>query len=102
MADDMDAKSGYRVAPEIRQSLPVAILLQVLLLIFSAFVLDGGWLAVMTLISIAIFWAWLGFMIFLHGRNPTHLDLLAIKWGFPAIWITAFYLSLVVGKFRGV
>jgi hypothetical protein len=101
MADDLDEQPASKIAPELRKALPVSILLQSLLLVFAAFFLDGGWLLVMTVIAVGLFWAWFMFLVFLRGEKPTHLDLLAVKWGFPAIWIAAFYLAEFVGKMRG-
>src|SRR5437868_212393 len=102
MVDDLDQKPASKIAPELRRGLGVSLLLQALLLTFSILVLDGGWLLQMTIITEVVFWAWFMFLVFLRGEKPTHLDLLAVKWGYPAIWIASFYLAQMVGKWRGV
>jgi hypothetical protein len=100
VAEPKQNEHASRIAPELRRSLGVSILLQTLLLLFSALVLDGGWLLLMTIIAEIVFWAWFGFIIFLRGNKPTHLDILAVKWGYPAIWIASLYGAQLLAHWR--
>jgi hypothetical protein len=40
-------------------------------------------------IALAVFWAGVGFIIFLRRAKPILIDLLFVRWSFPLIWLVA-------------
>jgi hypothetical protein len=50
-------------------------------------------------IALALFWAGVGFIVFLRRSKPILIDLLFVRWSFPLIWLVAL-MALV--RFAGV
>jgi hypothetical protein len=102
MANDLGKGGVKRVAPELATAAKLAVAAQTILVLFGAGVLDGGWLLILTLFAVAIYWLWFGFVVFLRGNLPTQIDMLVAKWGFIPLWITLLCAALAVAKMRGV
>lgn len=96
MEDQLTHPSAGKLSPELRKALPVSLLFQGLILLFSAFVLDFHQLLLITVIAIAVFWAWFGFLVFLRGEKPLAMDIYAVKWGFPAIWLAVVFILIML------
>ena len=101
MAEIGEEEQVSKIAPELRGALRISLFLQAIIIGISAFVLSGAWVLQMTVIAEIIFWAWYMFLVFLRGEKPTWLDLLAVKWGFPAVWIASFFIVQGLGLWRG-
>ena len=50
------------------------------------------------LIALVVFWAGVGFIVFLRRAKPILIDLLFVRWSFPLIWLVAL---VVLVKFVG-
>lgn len=40
-------------------------------------------------IALAVYWAGVGFIVFLRRSKPILIDLLFVRWSFPLIWLVA-------------
>ena len=52
------------------------------------------------LIALAVFWAGVGFIVFLRRSKPILIDLLFVRWSFPLIWLCALLALAQIGKVR--
>jgi hypothetical protein len=102
MANGLEHGQVGRVAPELAKAAKLGVAAQSLLVLFAAFISDGGWLLALTLLTVAIYWLWFGFVVFLRGMSPTTMDLFAAKWGFIPLWITMLCVALAVAKLHAV
>jgi hypothetical protein len=52
------------------------------------------------LIALALFWAGVGFIVFLRRSKPILIDLLFVRWSFPLLWLIALLTLVQIGKAR--
>ena len=51
-------------------------------------------------IALAIFWAGVGFIVFLRRSKPILIDLLFVRWSFPLIWLAVLVALIQFTKAR--
>lgn len=73
------------VAPAYRGAIRDAILLQVLLTLLMLLLLDGGYTARIGACAMGGFWIGVTAVMFRRPRNPSRLDLLYVRWGYPVL-----------------
>jgi hypothetical protein len=91
-----------KIAPALSRALALSLILQALALLVSGLILESGLMIQITIVTEIVFWSWFMYLVFLRGQNPTHLDIIFVRWGYPAIWVATLYLSLLIAKLRSV
>jgi hypothetical protein len=75
-----------RVAPDLWQAAKLSFVLQAIAFVFSSMFLDGGLLAIVSVVAAIAYWIWFVILLIRRGRNPTTIDLAFAKLGFAAAW----------------
>ena len=52
------------------------------------------------IIALAVFWAGVGFIVFLRRAKPILVDLLFVRWSFPLLWLIALLALVQIAKVR--
>jgi hypothetical protein len=80
---DMPGKKKFLLTGEVYTALKVSIVLQLLGLLFSGMILDGGILMRIFIWAIAGYWGGALLILFRRRSNPTSFDLAYLKYGAP-------------------
>jgi hypothetical protein len=89
------------VAPQYRDAIRVAILLQVLLTLFMVLLLDGGYTARIGACAMGGFWIGVTAVMFRRPRNPSRLDLLYVRWGYLVLLVLSVIIAPLIPRIRG-
>jgi hypothetical protein len=81
-------------AESYREAIKVAVLQQIIFLVLSALLLDGGQTFRVCCITAIVHWVCIAMILVRRPVHPTRLDILLIKYGFPS-------LAFVVGGMQG-
>jgi hypothetical protein len=76
------------IAPELRSAWRFS-LIQQFAIILTVVAMNDRTRIYAAVIALAVFWAGVGFIVFLRRSKPILLDLLFVRWSFPFIWLTA-------------
>ena len=80
-----------KIAPELRSAWRFSIVQQAAIY-FTVFLMSDRVMIYSAVIAHALYWAGVGFIVFLRRSKPILLDLLFVRWSFPLLWL----LTLVV------
>lgn len=76
------------IAPELRSAWRFSLIQQVAI-ILTVVAMNDRTRIYAAVIALAIFWAAVGFIIFLRRSKPIFIDLLFVRWSFPLLWLAA-------------
>src|SRR3954471_17905553 len=102
MADNLGAKhlismdsspQPNSIAPELHSAWRFS-LIQQFAIILTVVAMNDRTRIYAAVIALGVFWAGVGFIVFLRRSKPILLDLLFVRWSFPLIWLAAL-LTLV-------
>jgi hypothetical protein len=79
-----------------------ALVLQMLLGLLSALILDGGTTARICGIALIAFWAGAAVLIWRHPQMPTRTDITFVRFGYLPVVVLAFFLVHFIWHVRGV
>lgn len=79
-----------------------ALLLQIVLGILSAMILDGGVMAQVCGIALVAFWGGVAVLIWRQPQSPSRVDIGLIRFGYLPLIIISGFLSGFVWHLRGV
>lgn len=88
------------LAPEYREAVKVALVLQAGTTLFLLTILDGGTLAKVGAAAMAGFWIGAAAVMARRPRNPSAIDLLYVRWGFLAMLIVGIACMPFMGVLR--
>jgi len=88
-----DTPQPNSIAPELRSAWRFSLIQQFAIILTVVAMNDRTRICAAT-IALAVFWAGVGFIIFLRRSKPILIDLLFVRWSFPLIWLAAL-LTLV-------
>jgi hypothetical protein len=83
-----------------RSAIRTSIILQLPLVLLMLILLDGGFLAKIGGYSMAGFWIGVGLVMLRRPRNPTRMDLLYVRWGYPVTLAVGIAVAIVVVSVR--
>jgi hypothetical protein len=95
----MDEQPIKRIAPELRSAWRFS-LFQQFAIVLTVIALDKRLHLYAAGIALAIYWAGVGFIVFLRRAKPILIDLLFVRWSFPLIWLVALLAILQITKAR--
>src|SRR4051812_19188372 len=95
----MEAPQPTSIAPELRSAWRFSIIQQVAIY-FTVFMMSERLRIYAAVIAHAIYWAGVGFIIFLRHSKPILLDLLFVRWSFPLLWLAALVILTQIAKTR--
>ena len=81
------------ISPELRSAWRFS-LIQQFAIILTVIAMNDRTRIYAAVIGLAVFWAGVGFIVFLRRSKPILIDLLFVRWSFPLIWLVAL-LTLV-------
>jgi len=81
------------ICPELRSAWRFS-LIQQFAIILTVIAMNDRTRIYAAVIALAVFWAGVGFIVFLRRSKPILIDLLFVRWSFPLIWLVAL-LTLV-------
>jgi hypothetical protein len=87
------------ISPELRRAWRFS-LFQQFAIVLTVIALDKRVHVLAAAIALVVFWAGLGFIIFLRRSKPILIDLLFVRWSFPLIWLVALLAILQITKAR--
>jgi hypothetical protein len=102
MANDLEqqpADPPSTIAPELRAAWRFSIIQQVAIY-FTVFMMNDRSRIYAAVIAHIIYWAGIGFIIFLRRSKPILLDLLFARWSFPLLWLAALVVLVQIAKAR--
>ena len=85
------------IAPELRAAWRFSIIQQVAIYA-TVFMMNDRARIFAAVIAHVIYWAGIGFIIFLRRSKPILLDLLFARWSFPLLWLIALIILSRIGK----
>jgi hypothetical protein len=85
-----------------RKAIFDALILQIVLGILSAMILDGGVCAQICGVALLAFWAGAAVLIYRRSQSPTEIDILLIRFGYIPVLIIAGVLIPMIWHWRGV
>jgi hypothetical protein len=90
------------ISPAYRKAIFDALILQVVIVILSAMILDGGDCAQVCLVALLAFWGGAAVMIWRRPQAPTQADILLIRFGYFLVIFIAGALVHFIWHLRGV
>jgi hypothetical protein len=87
------------IAPELRAAWRFSIIQQVAIY-FTVFMMNDRQRIFAAVLAHVIYWAGIGFIIFLRRSKPILLDLLFARWSFPLLWLAALVILVQINKAR--
>ena len=90
-----------RFAPEYREAVKVALVLQALAMVVLLAVLDGGALARAGGAAMLAFWIGVVVVVIRRPKAPSAFDLLYVRWGYLVMLVIGIALSPFMGALRG-
>ena len=90
------------ISPSYRAPIYDAVVLQMLLSVLSALILDGGDTARICGIALVAFWAGAIVLIRRRPQSPKRTDIALLRFGYLPVLIAAFFLVHLIWKLRGV
>ena len=88
------------IAPELRSAWRFSIIQQVLVYVGVFYLARDNRFIYAAVIAHVIYWAGLGFIIFLRRSKPLHLDLLFARWSFPLLWLIIMLILMRIAQHR--
>ena len=88
-----NAPEPNSIAPELRSAWRFS-LIQQFAIILTVVAMNSRTRIYAAVVALAVFWAGVGFIIFLRRSKPILIDLLFVRWSFPLLWLAAL-LTLV-------
>ena len=82
-------------------ALKTAVIVQMILLVLTALMLDGGQMFRLCLMAVVVHWIGIGIVAVRRGAVPTTLDLLFMRYGAVILTIAAPFVAAVVYSFIG-
>jgi len=90
------------ISPSYRKPIFEALVLQVLLGLFSLLILDGGTTARICGIALVAFWGGATVLIWRRPQSPTKTDIELLRFGYLPLAVLAFFLVHFIWNLRGV
>ena len=88
--------------PGLRRAVVVTVLQQLAATVWASLVdLNVFTLSEITFHATVAYWGGFALVWWRRHRSLTRFDLLAIKWGFPVVWIISCVISQLIWKARG-
>jgi hypothetical protein len=78
-----------------------ALIQQVIVVVLSAGMLDGGALAQVCIYALMGFWGGTGVLIARRGAALTRVDIILIRWSYIPLCILSFFLTQWIWSLRG-
>ena len=91
---------SLKFSPKYARPLKFAVVEQVLLMVLSAFVMDTGEFANITVHAIIAYWALALIMLLRRPLAPTSADLIVLKWGTFLFFGISFFLTPFIWSLR--
>jgi hypothetical protein len=85
-----------------RNAITSAIVQQVIVLVLTSLILDGGDLLMFCLVACLAFWAGVAFIRLRRGQTPTKTDLILIRSSYLLLCVITFFVVHLVWKLRGL
>ena len=95
-------RTTFTVSPSYRKAITVSLPQQVVAVLLSMMLLDGGQTAQVCGMAFLAFCIGIGLIMFRRSLSPSRADLLLIRFGFVPLFVAAFFISRFVWKIRGV
>ena len=89
------------ISPKYDSPIFEALVLQIVLGILSALILDGGVVAQICGIALVAFWTGAVVLIWRHPQSPSRLDVELIRFGYLPVVVLAFVLTGFIWHLRG-
>lgn len=90
------------ISPAYRKAIFDALILQIVIGILSAMILDGGGCAQIFGVALLAFWGGAAVLIWRHPQSPTQVDILLIRFGYFLVIFIAGVLIHFIWHLRGV
>jgi hypothetical protein len=90
------------ISESYRSAVRMALIISLIFGVMSALVLDGGELARLTGIALAVFWGAVAVIMLRRPRNPTSFDLFLIRYGCGPLIIGFWAAISFVWRWRGL
>jgi hypothetical protein len=94
-----NSPQSNNVAPELRSAWRFSLVQQAAILL-TVFAMNDRVRIYAAFLALAIFWAGVGFIVFLRRSKPILIDLLFVRWSYPLIWLVVLVLMVQFGKAR--
>jgi hypothetical protein len=92
-----DAPPPNQISPELRSAWRFSFVQQAAIGLTVAAMNDRTRIYA-AVIALVLFWAVVGFIVFLRRAKPIALDLIFVRWSFPLIWLVALVILAKVVK----
>ena len=102
MANDLEQQPEdppSTIAPELRAAWRFSIVQQAAIY-FTVFMMNDRTRIYAAVIAHVIYWAGIGFIIFLRRSKPILIDLLFARWSYPLLWLAALVVLTQFAKTR--
>jgi hypothetical protein len=90
------------ISPSYRKPVFEALILQTVLGVLSALMLDGGETARICGIALVAFWGAAAVLIWRHPHSPSRIDITFVRFGYLPVVVVAFCLVHFIWHVRGV
>lgn len=89
------------VAPELRSAWNFSIFQQAAI-VLTVMVMRDGLRIRAAILAALIYWAGVGFIVFLRRSKPILIDLLFVRWSFPLLWLAILIILTQLAKTKAV
>jgi len=90
------------ISPAYQKAIFNALIMQIVLGILSAMILDGGVCAQICGVALLAFWGGAAVLIWRRPQSPTEIDIFLIRFGYIPVIFIAGVLVYVIWHWRGV
>ena len=90
-----DAPQPNQISPEIRSAWRFSLVQQAAIGL-TVVAMNDRTRIYAAIIALVLFWAGVGFIVFLRRTKPILIDLLFVRWSFPLIWLIALVVLVKV------
>jgi hypothetical protein len=87
------------ISPELRSAWRFS-LIQQAAIVLTVLAMSDRTRILAAIIGLALFWAGVGFIVFLRRSKPILIDLLFVRWSFPLLWLIALVALVRIAKMR--
>src|SRR5881275_2049337 len=94
-----NSPQSNKIAPELRRAWRFSLIQQAAIAV-TVVAMNDRTRIFAAIIALAIFWAGVGFIVFLRRSKPILIDLLFVRWSFPILWLIALLALVQVAKLR--
>jgi hypothetical protein len=94
-----NAPQPKNISPELRSAWRFS-LIQQFAIVVTVLGLNKRDFVYAGVIALAVYWAGVGFIIFLRRAKPIFIDLLFVRWSFPLIWLAVLVVILQITRAR--